>query len=165
VALISPNEVQKSDFMLKNYLKIALRNLLRHKAYSAINIFGLALGVACCLLLTLYILDETSYDKHHQRAGDIYRINSKFQSDKGFDQLRTASPPIAMAMQDEIPEVEFAVRVLNPPGVAQSLIRYQDNLLSSLFLSPGMAWTNGWRVSLIKFQSNGLFLHGQVWSR
>ncbi|MEK6780399.1 MAG: ABC transporter permease [Bacteroidota bacterium] len=114
--------------MLSNYLKIALRNLLRNKAYSAINIFGLALGVACCLLLTLYILDETSYDKHHQRAGDLYRIISKFQSDKGLDKLKTASPPIAMTMKEEIPEVEFAVRVLNPPGVAQSLIRYQDNL-------------------------------------
>ncbi len=114
--------------MLKNYLKIALRNLLRNKVYSAINIFGLALGVACCLLLTLYILDEISYDKHHQRAGDLYRINSKFQSDKGLDELRTASPPIAMTMKEEIPEVEAAVRVLNPPGVAQSLIRYQDNL-------------------------------------
>ena len=114
--------------MLKNYLKIALRNLLRHKAYSAINIFGLALGVACCLLLTLYILDETSYDKHHQRTEDLYRIVSKFQSDKGLDRLRTASPPIAMTMKEEIPEVESAVRVLNPPGVAQSLIRYQDNL-------------------------------------
>ena len=114
--------------MLKNYLKIAWRNLLRHKVYSAINVFGLALGVGCCLLLALYILDETSYDKHHQRAGDLYRIVSKFQSDKGLDRLRTASPPIAMTMKEEIPEVEFAVRVLNPPGVAQSLIRYQDNL-------------------------------------
>lgn len=114
--------------MLRNYLKIALRNLLRNKAYSVINIFGLALGVACCLMLTLYMLDEISYDKHHQRADDLYRINSKFQSDKGLDKLRTASPPIAMTMKAEIPEVEFAVRVLNPPGVAQSLIRYKDNL-------------------------------------
>src|SRR5882757_1776998 len=114
--------------MLKNYLKIALRNLFRNKTYSAINIFGLALGVACCLLLTLYILDETSYDKHHERAGDLYRIVSEFKSDKGFDKLRTASPPIAMTMKDEIPEVESAARVLNPPGVAQNLIRYEDNL-------------------------------------
>jgi putative ABC transport system permease protein len=114
--------------MFNNYLKIALRNLLRNKAYSAINIFGLALGVACCLLLTLYILDEVSYDKHHQRAGDLYRIVSQFHSDKGIDKLASASPPIAMALKDEIPEVEFAVRAVNPPGVAQSLIRYQDNL-------------------------------------
>ncbi len=114
--------------MLKNYIKVAFRNLLRHKAYSAINIFGLALGIACCLLLTLYILDEVSYDKHHQNADDIYRIISKFQSDKGLDKLGTASPPIAMTMKDEIPEVAYAVRVLNPPGVTQNLIRYEDNL-------------------------------------
>lgn len=109
-------------------MKIALRNLLRNKVYSVINISGLALGVACCLMLTLYMLDEISYDKHHQRAEDLYRINSKFQSDKGLDKLKTASPPIAMTMKAEIPEVEFAVRILNPPGVAQSLIRYKDNL-------------------------------------
>src|SRR5258706_366008 len=114
--------------MISNYLKIALRNLLRNKTYSAINIFGLALGVACCLLLTLYVLDEISYDKHHQRAGDIYRIVSTFQSDKGFDKLPTASPPIAMALKEEVPEVEFAVRIVNPPGLAQNLIRYKDNL-------------------------------------
>jgi putative ABC transport system permease protein len=115
--------------MLKNYLKIALRNLLRNRIYSAINIFGLALGVACCLLLTLYIQDEMSYDKHHEGAGNIYRIISKFQSERGFtDRLGTASPPIAMAMKAEIPEVESAVRVFNPPGVLQSLIRYRENL-------------------------------------
>src|SRR5260221_529984 len=114
--------------MLINYLKIALRNLMRNKTYSAINILGLALGVACCLLLTLYVLDEISYDKHHQRADDIYRIVSKFQSDKGLDKLGTASPPIAMTLKEEVPEVEFAVRVLNPPGVSQNLIRYKDNL-------------------------------------
>lgn len=115
--------------MLQNYLKIALRNLARNKSYSLINILGLSLGVACCLLLALYIQDEMSYDKHHARLDDLYRITTQFQSDKGLDKLRTTSPPIAMTLRDEIPEIESAVRVLNPPGVARNLIKYEDNLL------------------------------------
>jgi len=114
--------------MLTNYLKIALRNLMRNRVYSAINIFGLALGVGCCLLLALYIQDEVSYDRHHQRVEDLYRVVTKFQSDLGFDKSGTASPPIAMTLKEEIPEVEVAVRVINPPTVAQNLIRYQENL-------------------------------------
>ena len=75
--------------MLRNYLKIALRNLQRNRVYSAINIFGLALGVACCLLLTLYIQDEVSYDKHHQYSEDVYRMVTHFQSDLGFGLQRS----------------------------------------------------------------------------
>lgn len=112
--------------MIRNYLKIAIRNLARNKTYSAINIFGLALGVACCLLLALYIQDEVSYDKHHERAEDIYRIVTHFQSDMMINKSGTASPPIAMTMKDEIPEVETAVRAI--PSFDQSLIRYEENL-------------------------------------
>jgi len=125
--------------MFTNYLKPALRNFMRNKAYSFINIFGLALGITCCLLLSLYIWDEMSYDKHHRRAGDLYRIITTIQSGSAVDKLGSASPPIAMALRDEVPEVEAAVRILNPPGVKQyfttgekektrSLIRYKDKL-------------------------------------
>lgn len=114
--------------MLQNYLKIALRNLTRNKVYSFINIFGLALGVACCLLLTLYIQDEWSYDKHHAQLENIYRITTQFESDRGIDKLGTSSPPIAPTLMDELIEVESAARVLNPPGVAQNLIKYEDNI-------------------------------------
>src|SRR5690242_9719832 len=125
--------------MLANYLKLALRNLMRNKVHSFINIFGLALGIACCLLLSLYIWDEMSYDKHHHRAGDLYRIITHFQSGSAEDKVGSTSPPIAMTIKDEVPEVEAAVRILNPPGVkeyfttgekekAQSLIQYRDNL-------------------------------------
>ncbi len=114
--------------MLRNYFKIALRNIIHNRVYSAINIFGLALGVACCLLLTLYIQDEISYDKHHERVDDLYRIVTNFQSDVGFNKVGSVSPPIAMTLKDEVPEIETAVRVVNPIGVSQSLIRYQENL-------------------------------------
>ena len=125
--------------MFTNYLKLALRSLMRNKAYSFINIFGLALGITCCLLLSLYIRDEISYDKHHKHANDLYRIITNFQSGSIVDRVGSASPPIAMTIKDEVPEVEAAVRILNPPGVKEffttgekektrSLMRYKDNL-------------------------------------
>ncbi len=115
--------------MLQSYLKIALRNLFRSKVYSLINISGLSLGIACCLLLALYVQDELSYDQHHQRLDDLYRIDTQFESDLiGFDKLGSVSPPIAMTLREELPEIEAAVRVLNPPGVAQNLIKYEDRV-------------------------------------
>ncbi|HMI64804.1 MAG TPA: ABC transporter permease, partial [Cyclobacteriaceae bacterium] len=115
--------------MLQSYLKIAFRNLFRSKVYSLINISGLSLGIACCLLLALYVQDELSYDQHHQRLEDLYRIDTQFESDiVGFDKLASISPPIAMTLRDEVPEIESAVRVLNPPGVAQNLIKYEDKV-------------------------------------
>lgn len=114
-------------------------SMMRNKAYSFINIFGLALGLTCCLLLSLYIRDEMSYDKHHKRAGDLYRIVTDFQSGSIVERVGATSPPVAMTIRDEVPEVEAAVRILNPPGVkeyfttgekekAQSLIQYKDKL-------------------------------------
>ncbi len=114
--------------MLQNYLKITLRTMLHNKSYSIINILGLSIGVACCLMLALYIQDEWSYDQHHKDLANIYRINSHFEGEKGLDNLGTTSPPIAMAMKDEIPEIETTARMVNPPGVAQNLIKYEDNL-------------------------------------
>ena len=60
--------------MLKNYFKIALRNLKKHKGYTFINITGLAVGLACCLLIVLFVRDELSYDRYHDNADQIYRI-------------------------------------------------------------------------------------------
>jgi len=114
--------------MLQNYLKIALRNLLRNKISSFINIAGLALGVACCLLLSLYIQDELSYDKHHINPENLYRITTQFESDMGINKLGSSSPPIAMTLMEELSEVESATRALNPPGVSQYLIRHEDNI-------------------------------------
>ena len=58
--------------MLKNYLTVAVRNILRHKVYSCINIMGLAVGIACCILILLWVQDEMSYERFHENADDIY---------------------------------------------------------------------------------------------
>lgn len=113
--------------MLKNYIKIAFRNILRSKVYSSINIFGLSLGIACCLLLALYVQDEFSYDRHHERLEDLYRVDTQFEIG-ALSKQGSISPPIVMTLRDEIPEVESAVRVLSPVGVAQSLIQYEDKI-------------------------------------
>ncbi|HWA34426.1 MAG TPA: ABC transporter permease, partial [Cyclobacteriaceae bacterium] len=82
--------------MILNYFKIALRNLTRNKIYSLINTLGLSLGIGCCMLLALYIQDELSYDQHHNRLNDLYRIVTIFESDKGINKMKTTSPPIAL---------------------------------------------------------------------
>ena len=63
----------KSPAMLKNYIKIASRNLLKNKGFSFINLFGLTIGLACCLLIMLFVQDEQSYDRFHKNAERIYR--------------------------------------------------------------------------------------------
>ena len=79
--------------MLKNYLKISLRNLQRHKAYSFINVAGLAIGLACFTLIILYVQDEWSYDRYHEDADQVYRLAVEIQANEGA--TRTAqSPPI-----------------------------------------------------------------------
>lgn len=112
--------------MFQNYFKIAFRNLIRTKVYSFINIFGLSLGVACCLLLSLYVRDEFGYDRHHQRLNDLYRIDTQFGGVIGFDKLGSVSPPIAMTLKDELPEVEAAARVVSSFS-NENLIQYEDN--------------------------------------
>jgi putative ABC transport system permease protein len=114
--------------MLRNYILIAFRNLQKHKSFSLINILGLSLGLACCLMLALYIQDELSFDSHLKREDDVYRIVTEFEGVIGFEKLGAASPPIALAMGEEIPEVEVAARLVSPPGVTQNLIKHNDDV-------------------------------------
>lgn len=113
--------------MLRSYIIIAWRNMVRSKVYSIINVSGLSLGVVCCLLLALYIQDEIGFDRHHARLDDLYRVTTNIE-DSGSGTMGTTSPPIAHALSNEIPEVEFATRIVVPPGASQNLIRYKDKL-------------------------------------
>jgi putative ABC transport system permease protein len=126
MAPISPERVKPWSFMFRNYLKIAIRSLLRTKLYSIINIVGLSLGVACCLLLSLYVQDEFGYDRHHERVEDLYRINTEFEGVVGFDKLSSVSPPIPMALKEDLSEVEVAARIF-PTFSAENLIQYEEN--------------------------------------
>jgi len=96
--------------MLKNYLKTAWRIMLRQKAYSAINISGLSLGIVVSLLIIIYVLDEIDYDRFHKDAASIYRVNMAGRM-QGNDFKGASSPvPVAPAMVHEIPEVQQALR-------------------------------------------------------
>lgn len=114
--------------MLKNYFSIAFRNLLKHKAFSIINISGLAVGISCCVLLALYIKDEFSFEKHFEDHDRIYRIYSVFIKDGNPESFPRTSPPVALAFAEQFPEIETATRLVSPPEVEQHLIRYKDNI-------------------------------------
>ncbi|MCK6559022.1 ABC transporter permease [candidate division KSB1 bacterium] len=96
--------------MLKNYLKIALRNLKKNAVYSSINIAGLAAGMACCILITLYVLHELSYDKFHQNADRIFRVRLDLDLNGVLYREPSIPFPAAEALARDFPEVERAMR-------------------------------------------------------
>ncbi len=108
--------------MLYNYLKIALRNLLRHKAYSFINIAGLAVGIACCTFILLFVQDELSFEKNHAKAQNIYRLTISMDNNGTVEKAGITSPPIAPQLKQDFPEVQQFVRLYNPGS--QALLRY-----------------------------------------
>jgi len=112
--------------MIRNYFKIAFRNLFRYKGFSFINIFGLATGMACSLLIFLFVKDEISYDRFHKDSDKIYRVVKDFVNDDGSRLPDATTPPaLSPAMQREIPEVAHVTRVF-PNWGANFLIRYAD---------------------------------------
>lgn len=100
--------------MLRNYLKIALRTLRKHQTFSFINIVGVAVGLACFLLLALYVRDELSYDRFHAQADRIYRVERTFLSSEGVPSLRLAqaAPPFGPLLKQDFPEVKYQVRTV-----------------------------------------------------
>jgi putative ABC transport system permease protein len=95
--------------MLSNYFKVAIRNLLRQKGFSFINIFGLALGISCTALIGMWVNDELSYDKFNKDFQREYRITATLPELKVHAAVTPA--PLAQALQTEIPEIEEAVRI------------------------------------------------------
>ncbi|UCE18447.1 MAG: ABC transporter permease [Gemmatimonadota bacterium] len=106
--------------MFKNYLKIALRNMERHKGYSLINIFGLAVGMSCMILILLWIQDELSYDRFHKNAKEIYRL---VPQESGI-RYAVSHAPIGHTLKEDYSEIVSASRV--SIGEDRSLLKYQD---------------------------------------
>lgn len=115
--------------MLRNYLKTALRFLLKNKTFSLINISGLAVGTLCCLYIVLYVQDQYSYDEHHTHSKDIYRVTTWLNLSGDKHNNATASPPIAPAMKNDFAEVLQFTRVINTErmGGKQHLLRYNNH--------------------------------------
>ncbi len=109
--------------MLKNYLKIAIRNLLRNKTFSAINILGLAVGIASCVLILLYVQNEFSFDSFNKNYKRIFRVgqNQVWYGNKSASTITSAR--LGPALKDNFPEIQNYVRVYN---VSRFLIKYKD---------------------------------------
>jgi len=141
--------------MLKNYLKIAWRNLMKNKVFSFINIFGLAVGLTCCILITLYIFHETSYDRYHKNADRIYRLGTVF-IDQGVEERGgNTSAPLGRMLQQEYPEVEASARTLNLFRDDKTLFQVQENKgeLKSFYETKGfLADSNFFQILSYKFR-------------
>ncbi|MEO8403904.1 MAG: ABC transporter permease [Chitinophagaceae bacterium] len=134
--------------MIKNYLKTAWRNISRNKAFSFINILGLTAGTVCCLYILLYVRDQYGYDTYHDNAQSIYRIRTVIDAKRAGDvefNSATASPPIAMGMKEDFPEVVLATRIISVPDAS-------NNLLSAAGSSETFYESNGYVVDSTFFQ-------------
>ena len=111
--------------MIKNYLKVSTRNLLKHKGYTVINILGLAVGIAASVLIFLYITNEMSYDKFHEKADRTYRIKADW-SNKGDSRIHQLGTPfiLAQTIREKYPQVEAITQISGPMG--DVILRYRD---------------------------------------
>lgn len=121
---IMVNSIFWRMIMIKNYIKIALRNIQRHKIYSVINIAGLALGIACCTIIFLWVQDELSFDRFHENGKYIYRIVGDWERNS-WDGFEGTPGPLGPAVQQEIPEVVVSARVADH---ARKVFRYGDKV-------------------------------------
>ena len=108
--------------MLKNYLKIAFRNLIKHKRFSFINILGLAIGLACFILITLWVQDELSYDTFYENADNIY-LSLRGENGKLGG---VTSQSLAPALREEVPEVVDATTCIELPKIMKSYLKKEN---------------------------------------
>ncbi|MFC1563598.1 ABC transporter permease [candidate division KSB1 bacterium] len=123
-----------STTMFKNYLKIAFRNIKRYKGYAIINVSGLTLGITCCILIMVYVLDELSFDKYHKNTEKIYRISTNATLRGNNFQLATSPAIMAPTLVSDYPEVVDAVRIRQHRTTLityKENFSYQDNYISA----------------------------------
>jgi putative ABC transport system permease protein len=119
--------------MLRNYITIALRNLWKNKIFSALNILGLSIGLACCILIFLLVQHELNYDKFNANAANIYRLTSVAEGPNGKTSLAVTPAPWAPLMKKDYPEISNYVRLLkdekNLLGLKGEQHFYENNVL------------------------------------
>jgi putative ABC transport system permease protein len=131
-------------FMFKNYLKITLRNLWRNKAFSAINILGLAIGMAVCLLISLYVSDELSYDRFHEKADRIVRLDMAIKFGGTESTQAVTAAPAGAALKQDYPFIENFVRLRETSAlikkgnqnIAEYEVAFADSTLFDVFTLP-----------------------------
>jgi putative ABC transport system permease protein len=136
--------------MIQNYLKIAWRNLRKHSFYSFLNIFGLSLGLASCLLITLYVVEELSYDRSFENADRIYRIDADIKFGGPEMKLAVASDPMGYTLKRDYPQVEAVTRLRergshlvrrneNANNMTESFVVFADSTFFDVFSIPFLA--------------------------
>jgi putative ABC transport system permease protein len=134
--------------MLKNQLKTAFRNVLKNKGYFAINVLGLAVGLATCLMICLFVMDELSYDRYNDKADRIYRINTKIHLNGSETKMRNTPAPMAAALLKDYPEIEQTTRI-RANGSGNILVRKGDETLlesNAYFADPNVFDVFGLKV-------------------
>ncbi len=132
--------------MITNYFKIAWRNLLRNKFFSIINIFGLAIGLCSFLLISLYVIDELSYDSHFKDADRMFRINSDIKFGGTNMKMSQSADPMGAVLKKDYPQVEQYARIYTNEGqdfvkkgaeyVVENRIAYADSTFFDMFSIP-----------------------------
>src|SRR5436190_9181182 len=112
--------------MIKNYLKVAWRNLVKNKVFSFINIFGLSVGLTCCMLITVYIYNEVSYDKYHKNIDHLYQLATTFVKDGKEDKTPNTPAPMAAAMKQQFPEISETARMMALFAEDKTLLQYKN---------------------------------------
>lgn len=130
-------ENQKTKIMLRNYFLIAIRSLAKHRFYTAINVVGLATGIAACLVIVLFITNELSYDRHYENADRIYRVNGEIKFAGNHYKLAVASAPFANAAVQTFPEIETAVRFRSRGSYLVKRAEATENIKEN-----GVIWTD-----------------------
>ena len=141
--------------MIKNYLKVAWRNLKKNKIFSFINVFGLSIGLTCCMLIALYLNNELSYDSYHKNANRIFQLGTTFVKEGKEDRTANTPAPMAKAMQMEFPEIEKGTRLLKMFADDRTLFQYTEpnGNVKSFFESKGfVADSTFFQVLTYKFK-------------
>ncbi|HTD38977.1 MAG TPA: ABC transporter permease, partial [Mucilaginibacter sp.] len=106
--------------MIRNYIKTAYRSLVKNVGFTAINVLGLSVGLATCLLIVFYVVDELSYDKYNAKADRIYRITLQASLNGHAGSYATSEGPLEDALKDNFPEIEKTARLIDKDGLAVS---------------------------------------------
>jgi len=131
--------------MIRNYIKTAIRSLSKNKGFTAINVLGLALGLASCLLIIFYVFDELNYDRYNTKADRIYRVNEDIRFGGNSNSYAVAPAPLASALKSDFPEIEQVVRFRSRGGfqvkkgnqnIQEDKVVYADPGLFKVFTLP-----------------------------
>ncbi len=158
--------------MIRNYIKTAFRSLLKNKGFTALNVFGLALGLATCLLIIFYVFDELSFDSYNKKADRIYRINEEIKFGGNENAYAVSPAPAAATLKSDFPEIEQVGRFRNQGGnfvkkgnqnIKEDLMIYADHSILDIFTlpmiygNPGTALTEPNTIVITEHVANKYF--------